>query len=109
MSLRISPRTSGGFRFPAATPSNAPPAIGAAPKASSAIPMVVSLPSLHKCRGERAGGLAQRERSGHLVYRIGRADGVVIDARGVVSAHQLSRDRRTELRARFEVCLARLA
>src|SRR6478752_6286520 len=38
MSLAIMPRTSGGLRLPAATPRSAPPAIGAAPKASSAIP-----------------------------------------------------------------------
>src|SRR5690349_15622954 len=38
MSLAMLPRMSGGLRLPAATPSNAPPAIGAAPNASSAIP-----------------------------------------------------------------------
>src|SRR5215213_3022450 len=99
MSLRIMPRTSGAFRFPAATPSSAPPAIGAAPRASSAIPIGLSPPSFHQCRGQRAaefirpftdacvdgaddfeyfGGLVQVETGGHLVYRIGRADGVVI-------------------------------
>src|SRR5882757_4543918 len=99
MSLTIMPRTSGALRFPAATPSSAPPAIGAAPKARSAIPIVVSPLSLHQRRGQRAtelirpftnagvdradyfehvGGLVQGEPGGHLVYRIGCAHGVVI-------------------------------
>src|SRR5262245_39668042 len=52
MALAIMPRTSGGRRLPAATPSNAPPAIGAAPKAISAIPAI--FPPLS---GGLAGGL----------------------------------------------------
>src|ERR1700738_3072944 len=97
-SLAIRPRTSGARRFPAATPSSAPPAIGAAPKARFAIPDMFP-PSFHQCRGQRAtelirpfasagvdgaddfehvGGLGQREPGGHLVYRVGRATGVVI-------------------------------
>src|SRR4051812_15459687 len=50
MSFAIMPRMSGGFRFPAATPSKAPPAIGAAPKASSAIPGM-SPPSFRRLAG----------------------------------------------------------
>src|SRR6478609_10378188 len=50
MSLAIMPRTSGGLRFPAATPSKAPPAIGAAPKAISAIPGI-SPPSFRRPAG----------------------------------------------------------
>src|SRR5262249_45451661 len=49
MSLVMLPRISGGLRLPAATPRSAPPAIGAAPKASSAIPGMCP-PSVHQRR-----------------------------------------------------------
>ncbi|SHU36611.1 Uncharacterised protein [Mycobacteroides abscessus subsp. abscessus] len=52
-SLEISSRMSGGLRFPATAPSSAPPAMGAAPRASSASAgMAVS--SSHQDRRERA-------------------------------------------------------
>src|SRR5947208_15793896 len=50
MSFRIRPRTSGPLRFPAAAPNSAPPAIGAAPKARSAIPGM-SPPLLRRVTG----------------------------------------------------------